>query len=615
MAFVILILVAVAAGTVSTADENASNRQAPLPAAPTTCDPTYPYRSFDGTCNNLENPRYGQANTIFQRLMGPANYADGVSSVRLAQSGAPLPSTRLVSTTVLTNDTVTNNDAVLVTMQWGQFMDHDLTQGRTFTVAGGCCDGGRFGNVTANPNVECLHIPIPSNDPVYVNANCLNMVRNTFGLNLDGTTPSSRQQINRLTHWIDGSQIYGNDAATAQSLRDPSSGKGQLAVSVQNGKVLLPISPSTCSDCFVAGDSRVREQPLLTVMHTLWLREHNRVANALYDIFGSSKSDEFYYQEARRIVIAEFQHITYNEYLPVILGRLATFPNAIGQNGQSNPAIYNEFAAAAFRMGHSMLKSFIRLYEADGSESVQSYLLANSFNTGTTRLLNPTFIDNALRGLLRNLVNAVDNCFADDVTSQLFRTSSSSLGGDLISVNMQRGRDHGLPPYVKARQIALGMTGPLPTTFDELKSTHSEEVINSLKRVYESVQDIDLYIGGVTEKHMPNAALGPTFGYIVAKQFENLKRADRFFYSDLTKSVSFTGRQLHEIRKVSLARIICDNNDGTVTTIQPKAFRVPSSQNAPIACSSIRGIDFNKFYSNKPISVASEESISGEETS
>ncbi|XP_045034963.1 chorion peroxidase isoform X2 [Daphnia magna] len=612
MAFIVLVLLALVAGSVSTAEENAFNRQAPLPAAPAACDPTYPYRSFDGTCNNLNNPRYGQANTIFQRLMGPANYADGVSSIRLAQSGASLPSARLVSTTVLTNGTDTNNDAVLVTMQWGQFLDHDLTQGRTFTVAGGCCDGGRFGNVTANPNVECLHIPIPSNDPVYVNANCLNMVRNTFGLNLDGTTPSSRQQVNRLTHWIDGSQIYGNDDATAQSLRDPSSGKGQLAVSIQSGKVLLPVSPSTCSDCFIAGDSRVREQPLLTIMHTLWLREHNRVANALYDIFGSSKSDEFYYQEARRIVIAEFQHITYKEYLPVILGRQAKFSNS---KSQSNPAIYNEFAAAAYRMGHSMLTSFLKLYEVDGSESPQSFFLANSFNTGTTRLLNPTFIDNALRGLLRNLVNAVDNCFPDDVTSQLFRASGSPIGGDLISVNMQRGRDHGLPTYVRARQIALGTNGPLPTTFDALKSTHSKEVIDSLKLVYQSVQDIDLFIGGVTEKHMPDAAVGPTFGYIIAEQFENLKRTDRFFYSDLTNSVSFTGRQLKEIRKVSLARIVCDNNDGTVTTIQPEAFRNPSSRNSPVACTSIRGIDFNKFYGNKPISVASEESISGEDTS
>jgi peroxidase len=66
----------------------------------------------------------------------------------------------------------------------------------------------------------------------------------------------------------------------------------------------------------------VREQPLLTIMHTIWVREHNRVANALYALFGTTKTDEFYYQEARRIVIAEFQHITYNEYLSVILGNV-----------------------------------------------------------------------------------------------------------------------------------------------------------------------------------------------------------------------------------------------------------------------------------------------------
>lgn len=55
-------------------------------------------------------------------------------------------------------------------------------------------------------------------------------------------------------------------------------------------------------------------------MHTLWLREHNRVANKIYEIFGASKSDEFYYQEARRIVIGEFQRIVYEEYLPVLIG-------------------------------------------------------------------------------------------------------------------------------------------------------------------------------------------------------------------------------------------------------------------------------------------------------
>ncbi len=58
--------------------------------------------------------------------------------------------------------------------------------------------------------------------------------------------------------------------------------------------------------------------------------------------------------------------------------------------------------------------------------------------------------------------------------------------------------------------------------------------------MYASVKDIDLYIGGVTEKHITGAHVGPTFGYIIAEQFKNLKRADRFFYNNVGQSVSFT---------------------------------------------------------------------------
>lgn len=58
--------------------------------------------------------------------------------------------------------------------------------------------------------------------------------------------------------------------------------------------------------------------------------------------------------------------------------------------------------------------------------------------------------------------------------------------------------------------------------------------------MYKSVKDIDLYIGGVTEKRVTGALVGPTFGYIISKQFETLKNADRFFYSDTKKPVSFS---------------------------------------------------------------------------
>lgn len=587
--------------------DDAADRQNPLPTI-SSCNASYPYRSFDGTCNNLNNPRYGQANTIFQRLMGPATYSDGISTIRRAESGAPLPSTRLISTTVTVNESVSDTEASLITMQWGQFLDHDLTQAPVARTDDGkaisCCVGGRFGNTTASPHPECLQIPIPSDDPVYSNANCMNVVRSTYGLNLDGTTPSSRQQINALTHWIDGSQIYGNNDADAQFLRDLGSIKGLMKVSIVDGRVMLPVTNTCCSgdptnscpgasSCFVAGDSRVKEQPLLTILHTLWLREHNRVANQLFTIFGTSKSGEFYYQEARRIVIAEFQHITYNEYLPVVIGPLSNLQKSPNQN---NPALYNEFVAAAFRLGHSQVRSYIRLYEANGSKSLLSYFLADSFNSVVSRLLTPKFIDNALRGLLRTQAQSVDECFADDLTSQLFRAAGFSIGGDLISINMQRGRDHGLPPYVIARSIALGNNNPLPSTFDDLSSTHSPEVINSFKLVYESVRDIDLYIGAVTEKHLPGALVGPTFAYIIKNQFQNLMNSDRFFYSDTSKSVSFDMMQVKEIRKASLARIICDNSDGTFTSIQPNAFLPPTGENLPVPCDSIEGIDFNQIF-------------------
>ena len=70
------------------------------------------------------------------------------------------------------------------------------------------------------------------------------------------------------------------------------------------------------------------------------------------------------------------------------------------------------------------------------------------------------------------------------------------------------------------------------------------QVIKYLRNTYASVRDVDLYIGGVSERPVPGGLVGPTFGGIIAKQFRNLKQADRFFYDDLRQKISFTSGNL-----------------------------------------------------------------------
>ncbi len=95
-------------------------------------------------------------------------------------------------------------------------------------------------------------------------------------------------------------------------------------------------------------------------MQTLFNREHNRIANQL-SILNPKWTDETIYQETRRIIIALLQHITFNEFIPLISNDTSLKPltnNSYysGYNSSINPALYSEFNTAAFRMGHSLIR-------------------------------------------------------------------------------------------------------------------------------------------------------------------------------------------------------------------------------------------------------------------
>ncbi len=245
------------------------------------------FRSYDGTHNNLSNAQWGSTNEAFLRTV-PAEYADGKS----APAGSDRVSARTISNLVSAQTTEAKDSRGLSAFiyAWGQFIDHDIDL-----------------TPTGSTN-ESLPITVPkgdtSFDPQSTGTKTISLTRSLFDA-ATGTN-NARQQINAITAYIDGSMVYGSSEEVANSLREFSGGR--LLTSAGN---LLPQKDGS----FIAGDVRVNENPELTAMQTLFMREHNRVATEL------AKSNPFWnderlYQEARRVVIGEIQSITYNEFLP-----------------------------------------------------------------------------------------------------------------------------------------------------------------------------------------------------------------------------------------------------------------------------------------------------------
>lgn len=154
------------------------------------------------------------------------------------------------------------------------------------------------------------------------------------------------------------------------------------------------------------------------------------------------------------------------------------------------------------------------------------------------------------------------------MTNHLFQIPGSAFGMDLASLNIQRGRDHGIPPYVRWRE-PCGLS-PIKT-FKNLDRVMPLSIVKKFQSLYSSVEDIDLFSAGLAEKSVVGGLVGPTFACIIAQQFSNLRRGDRFWYENPDSESSFTAGQLQQIRQVSLAQVLCRTMDG-IKTIQPFVF-------------------------------------------
>jgi len=195
----------------------------------------------------------------------------------------------------------------------------------------------------------------------------------------------------------------------------------------------------------------------------------------------------------------------------------------------------------------------------------------------------PGELDKFLVGLATQPRQKYDNIVTDQVTNHLFQAENKSFGMDLIALNLQRGRDHGLPGYNAFRELC-GLKRM--KTFEGLSDLIPKQIVERLKLIYQDVDDIDLFIGGLSELSAPGAIVGPTFRCIIGDQFKRLQEGDRFFYDSADNPGKFTESQVAEIRHANLARITCDNGDD-IHHMQPLAFRKPSVFNPVGPCDSI----------------------------
>lgn len=601
-------------------------------------------QSLDGFGNNKANPTWGQTGTKYIRV-GAARYADGKSTPVTGPNG------RFVSNRIM-NDVHQNifseRDVTQWGNVWGQFLDH------TFGLAKG---GG-----------EAANIPFNANDPLEEFVNDLGVIPFTRDIAAPGTGVNNpREQINTVSSYIEASAVYGDTAARLEFLRE-----GSVDGNLMNNtaRLLLPdnylprrdvrgdpaAAPEMAIDgrlrsnpnaAKVAGDVRANENIALTATHTLFAREHNRIVGLL----PNSLTQQQKFEIARRVVIAEQQFITYTEFLPTMGINL---PAYTGYKNNVDASLSNDFATVGYR-AHSQIHGEIEAetdldrytpaqLDAIRAQGVEVEIVGDEvtfiiplnvafFNPELVQQIglgpvlqasgleaeynNDEMIDNQLRSVLFQIpVGGNPGCLDGPELPACFRGVV-----DLGAIDIQRGREHGMPSYNQMR-AAYGLapktsfraiTGESTESFPFDRQINPFNAINDpdildflklfdidgnpialdspeaetsatdgvrrtttaarLKAIYGSVNNVDAFTGMISEPHVPGSEFGELQRAIWTKQFKALRDGDRYFYGN-DPGLNFIRLAYGIDFKRNLGDIIALNSDIPRADMEANVFKV-----------------------------------------
>ncbi|MEI2297169.1 peroxidase family protein [Ensifer sp. MJa1] len=595
-------------------------------------------RTLSGEGNNEDNPGWGSADTPFIRLTdahyGAYNPATGNNDINPIFAGLDPRNISNILGGQEADLPKNGKDANIFFMAFGQYFDHGLDflgKGGNGTIQIGAAGGGAPGS--GNP-ADLTRGTVSSYEdgvPQHLNKTSAFVDQNqAYGSNelvgqflregdgngglgahlLAGATDPSNSNFKLLPtlrelimhHWENNTVFHSASLPGGQV-----SFQTYFAGLVTNGVINQAMLPAMTSnfmgsthallldtnpfisllDHYVVGDGRGNENFALTSMHTIWARNHNFHVEGL-EAAGFDGTAEELYQAAKMINEAEYQRVVFDEFAEMLIGGI----RGLGTHGfeEYNPdasaGISHEFAAAVYRVGHSLIGQTMTVIGPDGLPKqvalFDAFLNPTNEAGAFTAPLPPGYVPqpgyeqlgvNAiLGGTIAQAAEEVDFNIVDAVRNDLVRISA-----DLFSFNVARGWDVGLgtlnqirmdlaasqDPYVAAARGYAGDLSPY-TSWEDFQARNglSNTVINQFKQAYpdlvlqaqdiapfqainpgiqvaiqangtgvvKGIDRVDLWVGGLAEKHINDGMVGQTFWIVLHEQFERLQEADRFYY-------------------------------------------------------------------------------------
>lgn len=516
------------------------------------------FRTADGSWNNLEDPLEGAAGTRF-----PRNVANEAAR---PESGAQLmtPNPREVSLKLLTRKKEMKEIPFLnlLAASWIQFQTHDwVTHGEN------------------NLN-DLLEIPLPADDPARKKFRQSSML-------VPKTQPDPTRMpvgeespvtfINEVTHWWDGSQIYGSDQATVDRLRSGVGGKLRL-----NADGTLPLDGKRIEETGFVRNWWVG----LTMLHNLFAREHNAICDHLQAAYPDWEDNRLF-NVARLINAAVMAKIHSVEWTPAVLAN-KTLDSALNTNWYGllthlfkkgthrktvtaikvrNPELGGVVGNAINKYGapFGLSEEFVEVYRLH--PLLPESLFIQKINRNVVEKIPFVQTRQAGSAKLTGRVSMTDlfYSFGNQHPGQLVLNNYPRFMQelsipfnpvfDLGAVDILRARERGVPRYNEFRR-QLGLQ-PI-TRFEDL--TDNAEEVQQLKEVYGSepadVEKLDLMIGTLAESHRPDGfGFGETMFQIFILNATRRLQADRFYTTCYTEEY-YTKEGLEWIDKTDLKAVL-----------------------------------------------------------